>query len=167
MIFALYEALKALLEDKLAERWREASTGEFEPLTFQIGGALPRSKDGKKNPYILIVPLSGEDEERSDMEVIALDIVPCVFVSKPNESSHIEEGTRDIINLLELIKKAVRTDDILAKRFEFTGKISWALPDFNDHPKPHFYAVVRVEYRTPIMAETLKEEVERDGSVYP
>lgn len=168
MSFELIQAINQVLKDGIQDyklRVPESEPGKYITPNIFIGAVPPKRKGNTPGqddkaiwPFIINRIVSGEDTETES--IINLHTIIGIYTAYD-----VEAGEHDIINLTMRVKRYFMVNQILEKRFEQTGPISWHLGEIADRNLqafPFFGGVIKTAWNVPGYEKILTVDQEKD-----
>ena len=159
------ESLKTRLEECLKEVRMKNKENILVPIEIKTGELPPRNvvpEGTKEFPYVLIIPYKGEDtaEESTVTVILLLGII--AGNEKPAnkidtmELHNYENAHKDLMRMIQIIRRSVLSNDILGENFSFKKQFKWQI--YLEQPYPYMYADIELLIKVPQVEFEIMED---------
>ena len=164
------ERLKVRLEECLKEVRMKNKENVLVPIEIKTGELPPRNvvpTGTKEFPYVLIRPYKGEDtaEESTVTVILLLGII--AGNEKPAnkmpankidtmELHNYENAHKDLMRMIQIIRRSVLSNDILGENFSFKKQFKWQI--YLEQPYPYMYADIELLIKVPQVEFEIMED---------
>lgn len=159
------ESLKVRLEECLKEVRMKNKENVLVPIEIKTGELPPRNvvpEGAKEFPYVLIRPYKGEDTAEESTATVILLLGILAGNEKPAnkidtmELHNYENAHKDLMRMIQIIRRSVLSNDILGENFSFKKQFKWQI--YLEQPYPYMYADIELAIKVPQVEFEIMED---------